>query len=267
MITKGEIKREVFLSKSLTKRFLAQLQQLPEGRLYMKKERGYQRAYQRVGGKERYLNQRKTKIAIGLANRREVERAIKQLEENMELLAKMDREYTDIADLMPDFMGLEPESKAPLQKRAHLMARETLEEIASRWLADHNGNTDYRPEGRIHRTSDGIYVRSKSELSIYEYFKAHGIIFIYEKPVQMGDHVRYPDFTLIRKSDGKIFLWEHLGSMSDPSYFKTNIDKIYEYMVNGYLPFRDIIFTYDDEDGAIDLMEVDRILRGFGFIE
>ena len=86
MITKGEIKREVFLSKSLTKRFLAQLQQLPEGRLYMKKERGYQRAYQRVGGKEKYLNQRKTKIAIGLANRREVERAIKQLEENMELL-------------------------------------------------------------------------------------------------------------------------------------------------------------------------------------
>ena len=86
MITKGEIKREAFLNKSLTKRFLAQLQQLPEGRLYMKKERGYQRAYQRVGGKERYLNQRKTKIAIGLANRREVERAIKQLEENMELL-------------------------------------------------------------------------------------------------------------------------------------------------------------------------------------
>ena len=86
MITKGEIKKEAFLNKSLTKRFLAQLQQLPEGRLYMKKERGYQRAYQRVGGKEKYLNQKKTKIAIGLANRREVERAIKQLEENMELL-------------------------------------------------------------------------------------------------------------------------------------------------------------------------------------
>ena len=84
--------------------------------------------------------------------------------------------------------------------------------------------------------------------------------------MQLGDHIRYPDFTLIRKSDGKIFLWEHLGRMSDPSYFKTNIDKIYEYMANGYLPFRDIIFTYDDEDGAIDLMEVDRILRGFGFI-
>ena len=59
----------------------------------------------------------------------------------------------------------------------------------------------------------------------------------------------------------------HPGHLQKWGYSSLGLDKIYEYMANGYLPFRDIIFTYNDEDGAIDLMEVDRILRGFGVIE
>ena len=61
-------------------------------------------------------------------------------------------------------------------------------------------------------------------------------------------------------------MWEHLGKMNDPGYFETNIKRAYEYMADGYLPFRDIIFSYDYEDGSVDLLELDRILRGFGFI-
>lgn len=267
MITGREIRREISLTKSLKKRFLEELKRLPEGKLYMKQERGTYRPYQRINGRENYLNRHRSEMIIGLANKKEIERALKKLENNAKLLEKLEREYTDIPDLMPETMDMVSTHGQPMQKTLQLLSKETLEKIAVRWLLDHNGNTDYLPERRIHRTSDGVYVRSKSELIIYEYLKSNGIPFVYEKPVMLQSQERYPDFTLVRKSDGKVLLWEHLGMMNDPGYFLTNIKKIYEYMENGYLPFKDMIISYDYEDGSIDLMELDRILRGLGFIE
>ena len=267
MLTKKEIYHEKQLVRSLHKRFQGELKKLPKGVLYMKKGRGARRPYQKVGGREYYLNQKKAAVVQGLKDKKQLQRSIKMLEENLTLLEQLGDRYTAIPDLMPADMSLSPQTKGALQKVAPMLSRNAVSEIVIRWRTDHNGNTDYRPEGRIHRTSDGICVRSKSELAIYEYLKSHGISFVYELPLQLGDHVRYPDFTLIRQSDGKIFIWEHLGMMNDPSYYQGNINKIYEYMAENYLPARDMLFSYDYEDGSIDLLEVDRVLRGFGFIE
>ncbi|MBQ9014645.1 MAG: hypothetical protein IJ109_00860 [Firmicutes bacterium] len=267
MITKQEIRKETALIMSLKHRFSERLDKLPPGVLYLKMSHGKRRPHQRVDGREIYLSRKNTAIVQGLKDKKELDRSLKKLEQNLDILEKLQAQYTEIPDLMPAGMSLSSQTKGPLQKVAPMLSRDSIAEIASRWRTEHNGNTDYRPEERIHRTSDGICVRSKSELAIYEYLKSHGISFVYELPLQLGDHLRYPDFTLIRRSDGKVFLWEHLGMMSDPSYYRSNINKIYEYMAENYLPDRDMLFSYDYEDGSIDLLEVDRMLRGFGFIE
>ena len=281
MFTKKEIREEISLSKSLLTKFRKEADKLPEGKLYLKKGHGKYRTYQRVNGQERYLGSKKAAIVRGLEDKEKLEHSIGQLERNVTLLSRMETEYISITDLMPDRESLAAGAAISLQRQGilmsgeaispprqgALMSRQEIEEIAFCWQENHNGNTDYIPEGRIHRTSDGICVRSKSELVIYEYLKSHGIAFVYERPLQVIDHWRYPDFTLIRKSDGKVFIWEHLGRMSDPQYHRKNIDKIYEYMADDYLPFRDILFSYDYEDGSIDLWELDRMLRAMGFID
>lgn len=267
MLTRKEIRIEVRLARSLHKQLLKEIGKLPKGVLYWKKGHGVKRPYQRVDGREFYLNKKKEGIIQGLKDKKRLQWSVKKLEENLLLLQQLESRYTEIADLMPDNMSMSSAGQRPVQKAAPLLSREKVSEIAAIWKTEHNGNTDYRPEERIHRTSDGICVRSKSELVIYEYLKSHGVPFVYELPVQLDDHWRYPDFTLLRQSDSRIFLWEHLGLMKDPTYYQRNIRKISEYMAEDYLPFRDMIFSFDYEDGSIDLLELDRLLRGMGFIE
>ena len=55
--------------------------------------------------------------------------------------------------------------------------------------------------------------------------------------------------------------------MNDPVYCQANIRKINEYMADNYFPFRDVLFSYDYEDGSLDLLELDRMLQGLGFID
>lgn len=266
MFTKESIRKEIALSRSLEARFQKELAAKPKGTLFYKMGRGTRRPYQWLNGREVYLGKKKAETLQKLADKKKLQSSLKGLEQNLQLLKLMESEYTELPILMPDDMSMYAGVKGPIQRVAPKLSKDNLREISIRWETEHNGNTDYRPEERIHRTSDGICVRSKSELAIYEYLKSHNIPFVYELPIQLGDHLRYPDFTLLRKRDVKIFLWEHLGCMNDPIYHQNNTRKIWEYMSEDYFPLRDILFSYDYEDGSIDLLEVDRLLRGMGFI-
>ena len=44
-----------------------------------------------------------------------------------------------------------------------------------------------------------------------------------------------PDFTVINKRTGKMFLYEHLGKMDDENYVASNMRKLDLYEKNGYL--------------------------------
>ena len=169
MISKAEVRKELSLSRTLIDRLSGQLDDLPEGKLYMKMERGKYRPYQRIEGRENYLNRNQIDIVNGLANREKIENAICKLNMNTQVLDILESTYTEIPDLMPDNMNIMAIGNRPILKNTQLLSKEELEQISSDWITGHNGNTDYRPEGRIHRTSDGIWVRSKSELIIYEY--------------------------------------------------------------------------------------------------
>ena len=116
---------------------------------------------------------------------------------------------------------------------------------------------------KLHRfkTSDGIYVKSKSELIIYEFLKSKGVVFLYERPLLIQNNLRYPDFTILRPSDGKIFIWEHFGMMDIESYAIRARQKIREYSCAGYWPFYNFIITYDFGDGKIDMIELERLLK------
>ncbi|MBR4023844.1 MAG: hypothetical protein IKI86_01035 [Firmicutes bacterium] len=122
----------------------------------------------------------------------------------------------------------------------------------SDWAKQPYKQFSYKEEGKIHTTSRGLKVRSKSELALCELFYELGIEFRYEEEMILGGKAFGPDFTIRRKSDGKIFYWEHCGMMDDPDYRKRNAEKLAAYEENGIVPWDNLIITYDS-DGSIDL--------------
>ena len=108
----------------------------------------------------------------------------------------------------------------------------------------------YRPEGLIHRTSDGTAVRSKSEVIVYDVLTSLGLSIEYEKELPAKDgnpkNFRLPDFTVHRK--GRTWYWEHLGMLEKSSY-KADWDlKQQWYKDNGYW---DRVVTSEDHPGGL----------------
>ena len=108
----------------------------------------------------------------------------------------------------------------------------------------------YRPEGLIHRTSDGTAVRSKSGVIVYDVLASLGLSIEYEKELPAKDgnpkNFRLPDFTIHRK--GRTWYWEHLGMLEKSSY-KADWDlKQQWYKDNGYW---DRVVTSEDHPGGL----------------
>ena len=111
---------------------------------------------------------------------------------------------------------------------------------------------DYLPEEKRHTTSRGIKVRSKSELLIAEKLYDYSIPARYEQIIHLDGYDLAPDFT-IRRADGKIFYWEHEGLTNTRMYLERQLKKSQIYAANNIVPWDNLIITYDNSDGNIDL--------------
>lgn len=118
----------------------------------------------------------------------------------------------------------------------------------------------YLPEGKMQITSRGLRVRSKSEVLIAEKFYEYGIDFTYEEVLQIGKHTLAPDFT-IRRRDGKVFYWEHCGRTDNSEYMAKHSWKLELYESAGIVPWDNLIVTYDDGSGVINLAAVEGEIR------
>ena len=116
--------------------------------------------------------------------------------------------------------------------------------------------SDYKPENKRHITTYGLRVRSKSELIIAEKLYYHRIAFHYEQVLHIDNFSLVPDF-YIRRADGKLFVWEHMGMMENTEYRLHQKKKIEMYESMGFVPWDNLIVTYDTPDGLIDLRVIE----------
>lgn len=89
----------------------------------------------------------------------------------------------------------------------------------------------YFDKNKIHITSNGEFVRSKSEVIIADSLSKNGISYEYEKELKLGNRRFIPDFTI--EKDGKVYIWEHLGMMDNKEYKAKWEDKKSVYYSNG----------------------------------
>lgn len=126
----------------------------------------------------------------------------------------------------------------------------------SSWATQPYRQSTYMPERRVHTTSRGLRVRSKSELLIAEKLYEHGIPFRYEQILTIDGIDYAPDFTLMR-ADGTLVYWEHCGLTSSRGYMRRHWQKLQAYAEAGITPWKNLIVTYDDENGLLDLRSVE----------
>lgn len=89
---------------------------------------------------------------------------------------------------------------------------------------------------RIHKTTDGNFVRSKSEVIIANALHAAGIAYRYEEPLCYCGGKILSDFTIYLPNGRKIF-WEHVGMLGVEDYDKRWAEKlrVYEKFFPGQL--------------------------------
>ncbi len=129
------------------------------------------------------------------------------------------------------------------------------------WARAQFEQSTYKIEQRTQRTSQGLLVRSKSEALIAEKLYEFGVPFRYEQVLHIGCHDYFPDFTVRNIRSGKLFYWEHLGLVNNKDYMESCRRKLATYENAGIAPWNNLITTYDDENGNLDLQFVESIIR------
>ena len=146
---------------------------------------------------------------------------------------------------------LENYEKVKLGKQEDAARREAAKAVAE----SKKYSSNYR-----HMTDKGDMVASKSEVIIADTMFALGIDYEYEKEFQLANgRVVKPDFT-IRKKDGSIALWEHVGLPDDPEYMAKHEWKVREYEKCGFTRSKNLILTFD-KNGTLSTAEIRRAIE------
>ena len=113
-------------------------------------------------------------------------------------------------------------------------------------------------------TDRGEQVRSKSELIIANLLNQEKIPYRYEYPISLqGMGVVYPDFTVLNVRTREEILWEHQGMMDDPDYAGKAVRKVHAYIMNGYLPGKNLILTPETRSMPLSVRVVKTLIREY----
>lgn len=185
------------------------------------------------------------------------------LESDIALIRNINRRYVEPTpenilnrvkkayDKLPEkyfFMPLSRFSSSGERENKELLSQEQLIE----WSRAEYEQSDYKPEKKIHITSEGVRVRSKSELIIAELLYIQDIPFRYEEMLTIANRKFAPDFTILRE-DGALVYWEHCGMPNNPAYMASHKDKLSKYEAAGIVPWKNLIITYDEPDGTLNI--------------
>lgn len=256
VITRDSAYADIQLYKNLRKQLKEHLRKLPKGRLYYKTINGRRRPFVMEDGKEKYLNRKNLNRIAGLQRRKEAEAAIAMINSNIALLDPIEKGFVDLDRLTPGFVSINDTYDSVKHR-----SRSEIAEIVDRWAEVKAGKPFY--EGGL-VASDNTRLKSRVELILYETFLNHSLNPVYEHPVMIDGELWYPDFSFVRQSDGEVILWEHFGMMDQPRYWNDAIYKIGRYADEGYLPFSNIVYSYDFGNDNIEIPYIYRLLKMIG---
>ncbi|MBE5845984.1 MAG: hypothetical protein E7302_17825 [Butyrivibrio sp.] len=200
----------------------------------------------------KYIKRENLSLAKQLAQKAYDQRVQKLVDRRIKQLDKLTKEYDD-------------NEIEEIYNNLHSVRKTLIKPVEIPWghrLADWK-NTPYTgkefgPGIPEIYTKKGERVRSKSEKILADTFFDMGIEYKYECPLKLKNFgVVYPDFTFLRKRDGKEIYWEHDGRMDDPEYAEKAVRKINSYIANGIFPGEKLIISYETSGVVLN----DRVIK------
>ena len=246
MLIKLEIEEMLHSLENEYKKCNDELRNMPAGNLIATSRNGCPVFFHALGSKETY---RRTSInndevlKRSLARKKYLEMQLAHLKEDIAVLQNVHKRIS----------GSNPADILRMLPRAYTMLpTEYFFPDQSDWENESYPMSDYKPEMRRHLTSRGLKVRSKSELIIAEKYYENAVQFRYEQILFYGTTKLVPDFT-IRAPGGHIIYWEHCGMTNDENYISHHKWKMSIYEKMDIVPWKNLIVTYDDENGNVNI--------------
>lgn len=251
--------------ESLVKQIEKRLPTYPEGKLCFQKHNNIIRAYQEIGQKRagtrkrKYLNCNNLNVAKLLAK--------KYCDELY--LSDCKRELCAINQYLKESIGDNKEMNkiydswelyAPyLQNKDEItLTPEESDFINEAWIQ----NTDH-PEHLTVKISESLTVRSKSEGFIAASLDKRGLNYRYECITKVLGYNIAADFTVFSRKQNCPVIWEHFGRMEDEKYHEEARWKIDKYLRAGYIPYNNIIFTFETPGDPFTIEKAEKVLAEF----
>ncbi len=147
-----------------------------------------------------------------------------------------------------------------------------------RWKYEPDHPTADHQEERVIKTLCGIKVRSKSEAIYADELYRSGLLFIYEAELIVNGRIYHPDFLIFHPVTGEMIVFEYLGLMPDSdeidssdnidpqlqmklNYRSTNIEKIKNYILAGFLPGKTLLFASESKRNPLDTIACQRFIQ------
>ncbi len=244
--------------EALAKQYRYRLQQLPEGKLSTSTIKGTAYYYKLIQGKKLYLGKADCEEVKLLQTRAHLSEALKRIEKNCTALHHLLEEYESVET---DIINCKVPKAYQLSQKIDYRFTDWVDPRA--WgRAKYDKNTKY-PEKLIHRTLKGERVRSKSEVIIADILFLKGVEYHYEENLTLGAETIAPDFKVAVASQRRFRRLEHFGMLSSSKYLEECLWKLRLYFSHKYVPWDDIIFTFEAQDGGIDAQTIGWIIDQF----
>lgn len=234
------------------------LEMMPEGKLLCTGRENSFKWYNSDGHKHVYIPKRNRDFAEKLAAKKYLNLKLEYLMREKRALEFYLKHHSELPDRAEDMLMNHPgyyELLAPYFK--------PKDEQLVRWMEEpYERNLKY-PENLIHKTSSGIYVRSKSEAIIELALHTSKIPFRYECALCLDGITLYPDFTIMHPETQQIYYYEHFGRMDDVSYARNACSKLQLYATHGIIPSIQLITTYETKEKPLNYEDVMRIVEQY----
>lgn len=235
------------------------LQEAPEGKLRISKNKGIPRYYwikSSTDTRGKYIGKKDKELVEKLAQKDYMEK----------LYAVVLEEYEDVNKYLDKYNNLQPEQiyDELNDYRKYLVEPLVIsdEKYAEKWEKETYNINPYHPEEKVYLTKKDELVRSKSEVMLADMYYEMGIPYRYEAELCLENgKKKYPDFTLLNVSNRKIIYHEHMGLMDDEQYRKANLMKLDEYRRNGIYLGKNLIITYEAEGCYLNIREIKKMCQ------
>lgn len=254
---KAMLEQELRYQQNIKQIYLGELRHLPEGSLSLLHIKGKDYFYKYEKGKRTYLGADRKIEVENLQKRKVMVTCLKKIDQNQVLMKQFLKRYQSID------LNYIRENLSKAYQNGSLDVYSARDKEITKWGDQEYQRSDKFPEALVHRTLKGDFVRSKSEVIIANNLYMKGIEYRSEELTKVGSHIFAPDFKILVPSTRKIKLLEHFGMMHDPEYRERALWKISTYIENGYRPYEDILFTFDDLNGNTDAKNLDVLITNF----